>query len=197
MTKEKKTAAELLAELESDPTFRGRRLEREQVRSREAEKLAEAEAPLVAELAALGLDVSSAWDLVNRSNRAYPNAVPVLVEHLQRQYPDAIRAGIARALAVTEARAYWRTLSRLYREEKGQLAKEGLAVAISSIATDDVMDDLIALAREPDNGPSRVLLLSALEGSHDQKATRALMDLGSDPELKKQVQIIFNRRRRR
>jgi hypothetical protein len=196
MTAKKKTASELMAELERDPAFRARRQEREEVRQTEAEELARAEAPLVRALAEVGLEVNSAWDLVNRTTRHYPEAVPVLLEHLQRRYPDAIRAGIARALTVAEARPHWKTLTRLYREEEGRQTKDGLAVAISGIATDDVIEDVIALARDTKHGTSRVLLLSALEGSKNPGVPQALMELGADPELHKQIQLIFKRKKR-
>ena len=38
-----------------------------------------------------------------------------------------------------------------------------------------------------------LLLLSALERSHDPQAWAALMDLGTDPELKKEIQVMLRR----
>jgi hypothetical protein len=55
---------------------------------------------------------------------------------------------------------------------------------------------VIALARDSKQGTSRILLLSALEKSKDPRAQRALMELGADPELQKQIQIIFKRKKR-
>jgi hypothetical protein len=194
--KKKQTVAEFLAELEKNPTFRAQRQEREEAFRRRHEELRQAQAPLVQALAEVGLEVESVWDLVNRPTRHYPEAVPVLLDHLQRPYPDAIRDGIARALTVADARPHWKTLTRLYREEHGRRTKDGLAVAISGIATDEVIEDVIALARDKRNGTSRVLLLYALERSKDPRAQRALMELGTDPELQKQIQIIFKRKKR-
>jgi hypothetical protein len=194
--KKKQTVAEFLAELEKNPTFRAQRQEREEAFRRRHEELRQAQAPLVQALAEVGLEVESVWDLVNRPTRHYPEAVPVLLDHLQRPYPDPIREGIARALTVADARPHWKTLTRLYREEHGRRTKDGLAVAISGIATDEVIEDVIALARDKRNGTSRVLLLYALERSKDPRAQRALMELGTDPELQKQIQIIFKRKKR-
>jgi hypothetical protein len=104
--KKKKTAAEFMAEMERDPAFRAQRQEREAAFRRRNEELRQAEAPLVQALAEVGLDVKSVWDLVNRATRHYPEAVPLLLGHLQRPYPDAIREGIARALTVAEARPH-------------------------------------------------------------------------------------------
>lgn len=196
MTPKKKRAAELMAELEADPTFRAQQREREQLRLRDAGELARAEAPLLRALTEVGLDVKSVWDLVNRATRHYPEAVPVLIDHIQRPYPDTVRAGIARALTVAEARPRWDFFMELYRKERGRHAKEGLAVALSGIATDEVIGDVIALAKDQNNGPSRVLLLSSLESSKDPRAHQALVELGTDPELRKQVHIILRRKKR-
>ena len=196
MKSKKQTAAEFMAELERDPTFRAQRKEREEVFRRKNEELRQAEAPLVQALAEVGLDVTSVWDLVNRTTRYYPEAVSVLLDHLQRPYPDAIREGIARALTVADARSHWDTLTKLYREEQGRRTKDGLAVAIGGIATDEVLEDVIELAKDTRHGASRVLLLLALERSKDARAQQALMELGTDPELEKEIQLIFRRRKR-
>lgn len=162
---------------------------------RKAEEYARAEAGLVEELRANGLAVGSVWDLVN-STDPYPQALPVLLIHLQRRYPDAVREGIARALAVPDAKFAWPVLVKLYRQEHEKRAKGGLAVAIANVADDDVIDELIDLARNPKHGESRLLLLNALERSHLPQARRALMELGSDSELHKEIQIILRRLKR-
>src|SRR5262245_35115759 len=97
-----KTAAELMAELQADQGFVDARAKREEeLRAREAAWRA-AEAPLVAELRAAGETVDSVWDLVN-TTAGYDAALPLLLAHLERGYPDRVREGIARALAVPAA----------------------------------------------------------------------------------------------
>ncbi len=155
-----------------------------------------AEVPLVEELRAAGFTVESAWDFVQTAE-PYPDAVPILLEHLQRPYPDRVREGIARALAVPEARSAWRLLTRLYRAETLPDAKSGLAAALSAIADDAVLDELIALIRDVRHGPTRIVLLSALERSEDRRARAALMALGTDPELVLEIQDILRRLERR
>jgi len=103
----------------------------------DARRLAEwraAEAPLVAELRDAGFDVESAWDLVNTAE-PYPAALPILLKHLSRPYPDRVREGIARALAVRGDAAFaWDELCQLYDQEPaGTDAKEGIAVALAAI----------------------------------------------------------------
>lgn len=173
---------------------RQRQLEEERLK-REAE-YRRAEAPLVDELRAAGFQVESAWDLVNTPG-SYPKAVPILLAHLPRPYPAAVREGIARALAVREASCGWELLTRLYRDEHEVRAKDGLAVAIAAAANDELIGDVIALARDTSQGPSRLLLLGALERSADPRARMAVMDLGTDPELVKEIQVILERLGRR
>jgi hypothetical protein len=155
-----------------------------------------AEAPLVSELRAAGFQVQSAWDLVNTPG-SYPKAVPILLAHLPRPYPAAVREGIARALAVPDTRAPgWNLLTRLYIDEPEPRVRGGLAAAIAAAADDEVIGDVIALVRDARHGSSRVLLLSALQRSADPRALAALMDLGNDPDLIKEIQVILRRLKR-
>lgn len=192
------TAAELLAHLAADPEFVAKEAQREGERQRREAAYRRAETPLVSELYAAGVHVDSVWDLVNMSG-SYSTAIPILLDHIGRPYPPAVREGIARALAVPETRTYngWELLTRLFREEKVPRVKDGLAAAISGAADDDVLGDVIALAHETHLGPSRLLLLSALERSADPRARRALIELAEDPDLEKEIAVILRRLDRR
>ena len=160
---------------------------RDDERKRKELEWRRAEAPLIKELRGAGFDVESVWDLVNTAI-PYPEALPILLAHLERPYPDRVREGIARALAVRDARFAWDALKRLYeRAEPGTDAKDGLAVAIAAAADDDVIDDVIALARDARHGTSRVLLLRALARSRDRDAVSALKELERDAELTREV----------
>jgi hypothetical protein len=118
---------------------------------------------LIQELRQAGFAVESAWDLVNTS-APYPEALPILLAHLQRPYPDRVREGIARALAVLDAKFGWEVLTALYRREPaGTGTKDGLAVALAAASYDDVIGDVIELARDERHGASRLLLLSGLK----------------------------------
>lgn len=155
-----------------------------------------AEAPLVDELRAAGEQVDSVWELVTTSG-ASPKAVPILLAHLARPYPAAIREGIARALAVPETKAAgWAVITELYLTEAEPRVRNGLAAAIAAAADDQVIGEVVALARDPRHGPSRVLLLRALEHSADARARDALADLDADPELTREVQAIQRRLKR-
>ena len=188
MATKKITAAELLAKLNADPEFVARAADRERARLVMVEELSRAEAPVVSDLLAAGLGVESVWDLVN-TGESYTAVLPILVDHLPRAYPAAIREGIARALAVKESRPWWDTLTRFYRAETDQRVRGGLAAAIAASATDDVLGELIDLVRQDNNGESRVILLSVLERSSNVLAGQVLQELTTDPLLGKQARI--------
>lgn len=194
MSKKKKpiTAAELMAQLNADKDFVAKRALEEEERQKRAAEWHEAEKPLVEELRKAGFEVGSAWDLVNTAV-PYEKALPILLNHLQEAYPDRVREGIARALAVPQAKFGWSVLIDLYRNEKGRDAKDGLAVAIAAISDDELIEDVVSLARDARHGPSRVLLLRALRRSADPRARGALKELRTDPELKKEIEVILRR----
>jgi hypothetical protein len=150
---------------------------------------AQAQEPLVAALATVGRRVRSVWDLVNTSE-SYPEAIPILLEHLTHPYPDRILEGIARALAVREAAQAWPQLASHYRstkEDTNRDFKHGLAVALSVIASRSTIDQFIGLARDKANGESRILLLGAIRRSKAPEAKQALADLAADPQLRKAI----------
>ena len=189
-----KTAAELMAELQADPGYVAEQQRRDEELARKAAEWRAAEAPLVDELRAAGFEVESAWDLVNTST-PYPKALPILLEHLERPYPDRVREGIARALAVRDARFGWPRLVRLYRAEEARTdAKSGFAVALAASADDEVIDEVISLAREPVHGESRILLLRGLKRSHAPHAHAALEAFTDDPVLGQEARRLLSGR---
>lgn len=194
------TAAELMAQLEADPEWVARRAKRDEEFAIAEAELQRAEEPLVRDLRSAGCSVGTVWDLVNTPG-SYSNlkVVPILFAHLEREYPPEIRDGIARALAVPAARIGWSTLTRMYVDEQNQRAKDGLAVAVAGASDLGVLDDVISLAKDTRNGSSRGLLLNALErwSSVDPRARTALMALGTDAELAKEVPVILRRLNRK
>lgn len=189
------TLAEHDAQMKADGTYDAmierKRVQEEERQKREAD-WRRAETPLVEELRAAGYAVESAWDLVN-TTASYPTALPILLAHLPRPYPGPVREGIARALAVPEAKLGWEVLLRLYREEYETRPKDGLAVAIAAASADEVIGDVIALVRDTRQGPSRLLLLNALARSTDPRALATLMEMGADPDLEKEIPVILRR----
>jgi hypothetical protein len=191
------TAGELMAELNSDPAFVAARAREDSEREALAAEWRRAEAPLVEQLNAAGLEVTSVWDLVNSPSGRRIRSLPILLDHLQRPYPGRVREGIARALAGPQSRFAWDILTRLYRDETDGDAKSGLAVAVSLSADETVIEDLIELVRDKTNGPTRVSFLESLEHLDDARAKSLLLELETDPELEKEIHDILRRRERR
>lgn len=155
-----------------------------------------ASAPLLADLRSAGYEVSSVWDLVN-IDEAYPDALPVLVQHLNGPYPPDVREGIARALAVRRAIFAWDTIRDAYLSEREKNVKGGLAVALGGMVDREHLPELIQLLSDTRNGPSRLHMLRGLQRLRDARAASTLEALASDADLHKQIAIILHRRRLR
>ena len=135
------SAGELMSRLQSDPEWVRKNAEREANRitiaKQRREEVREEETPLLADLVAVGINVESIWDLVNTKS-AYPAAIPILSEYLQRVKHPRLREGIARALTVREARGAGGhvVLTELQRstEQSPHAVRWALANALTVIA---------------------------------------------------------------
>jgi hypothetical protein len=184
MRSKPETIGEHMARLQRDPEYLKRAAARdEELKKREAAYRL-AEAPLVADLSQAGFKVNSVWDLVNTSFD-YSAAFPVLLRHLSRNYPDAIRDGIARALARKWAFPGWAEILAAYRVEidANPRSKQGLAAALSAIANESVINEVVDIMLDRRNGESRGLLLVNLLNSPSAAAKDALRQISDDPDL--------------
>jgi hypothetical protein len=182
------TAAELMARLNADQHYVSKRKEQEQALLLEQAAFEAAEAPVVAELRAIGVGVNSAWDIVNRKV-SFPQAMPVLRKHVELDYPPKVREGIARAMSDSAARPFWSDLVALYRREADGPVKDALAIALCGAAGAEQFDELISLSLDPANGPSRVALIWALERRVPvEQAESVLLSLAKDPVTRLQAE---------
>jgi hypothetical protein len=168
------------------------------VQERERE-LRLAQAPLIADLGAVGIHVESVWDLVN-TRASYAAAIPVLLNHFTPDYPPEVREGIARALAVREAAWAWDVLLRLFLEEPTsgkRPVKWALACALAGAATNDRVDELIRLVTDQSVGENRLALLQPLAKSRDPRARKTLEGLGEDPQLAREIRLLLGRSKRK
>lgn len=188
-----KTAAELLAELESDPNWIDERAARDAAFEAETARLRAAEQPVLAALRQVGVNVPEVWSLLE-GDRRYPEAIPILLEHLARPYPPAIREGLARALGTPDARPIWHAIAARYVAETDEQVKDALATAVAATVTDMTLDDLLRLIADPQHGSSRVLLLTA---KLPVRALPALELLVDDSDLRLELLRIVKRLRSR
>jgi hypothetical protein len=188
MKKNKTTAAELMAKLNANPEYLARRQASEEALIKRQAQFAQDEAPLVADLQAVGVDVTSAWDMVNLKE-SFPTAMPVLHKHLSLDYPPKVREGIARAMSEGAARPYWKDLVELYEREANTQVKDALAVALCGAAGPEQYDELISLALDRAHGSSRVVLIWALERRIPvEQAEPVLVTLAMDSVTKLQAE---------
>jgi len=102
MTSRRPTVSpEDLAKLHAEWKERDRRHAAE--REQEVQRLLQEILPLASDLAAVGIRVQSAWDLVN-DRKSYPETFPILIRHLFRGYSPRNLEAIVRSLTVVEAR---------------------------------------------------------------------------------------------
>jgi hypothetical protein len=145
----------------------------------------QAERPLALELQAAGYPVDTAWDLYK--HKPYTSALPILVDHLSRDYPDRVREGIARRLAVKEARPWASSIQAYYAAATEPDAKLGLAAAVAATLTRDTIESYIELLKDPGNGKSRILMVRALNRQRDPRAKAAIDELATDPQLSVEI----------
>ena len=113
----------------------------------------EEEAPLRDELHRLGYPVKWVWDFVNAKENYYVSAIPTLIDHLLLPYSDQIREGIARSLAMKEARgvAGPPIVKVLGESGLGDQLRFALANTLTTVADRSDRDSIQALlARELD-----------------------------------------------
>jgi hypothetical protein len=136
------------------------------------------------------------------TNAKYPDALPVLFDHLQRPYPDSVKIAIARALAVSDSKKWWSALIEQFcqrNEDKVNDLKTALATVLSAAADDDLVEDVIRLVGDSSHGEHRVMLLNVLARSARPEAREALERAAKDPQLTKEakIQLRFLARRKR
>ena len=149
---------------------------------------------LISELAQVGVNV----DIVNRlpsiPTSEYRHAIPILMEHLRRDYSDGTLESLARSLATKEAAKYWDEIVAMYKASATRKAQGpgdlpmGLAAAVAAACPPGRLGDLIALVKDP-KLPNRVLLLTPLRKrrAKDPEIARLIDELRHDPELAKEI----------
>lgn len=122
-----------------------------------------------------------------------PEAVPILLEQLNRPHSTEVLWSIANALASPAARSVWPLLVSEFRKwppdgsGKSMGPKDGLANALAATVTNQTIDELIALAKDPSHGSSRLLLLAGIRRSRTPQAKQAIEELAFDPQLAKEI----------
>lgn len=190
------TATDLMARLEADPEWVARRDAAERERSERERLLTEASRPLLQDLRAVGYEVDDVYLL----KKPYVSALPVLAAHLDRDYPEVIRAGIAHMLAVRGGEFAWDHLIEQYRAtDNAELPefKSALAATLARLATAKRLDDLRDLLADRSHGGSRVMFY---RGFMRLKAPDRWELVGAglaDPDLRREAEHLLKEKARR
>lgn len=192
------TAAELMALKEemrrTDPVYRAQVEAVEAERQEWVQKLRRAEQPIVDDLRAAGVEVTSVWDLVNTAD-PYPKALPILLDHLERGgYPDRVMESLGRALAVKPSSDFWDRLRQLYLSASGRGEEEGLAVALAASATADHVEALIGLLDENSRGGTRIHFLRPIKQLGGRRGSEVLKSRQDDELLGKEARALLKGR---
>lgn len=190
------TAAELMAKLDADTEYQARMAAEREALDARARAWRTAEQPLIEELRQIGLPVTSVWDLVNTAE-PYPEALPVLVDHLRRDYPARVTEGIARALAVKESNRYWQILRDAYRSADEYDVQSGLAAALAASARPENYPQLLELVADESRGVTRVIFLQQVAKLGGRDGLAVLEGLQDDEQLGSEASALVARRSRR
>ncbi len=183
--------------LANDPILRAEFETDEVERAARAQVLRDAEQPIVIDLRRVGVDVASVWDLVN-SSEPYPNALPVLLDHLERGgYPDRVMESLGRALAVKPTVAWWDRVKARYLAARSPGEKEGTAVALAACATKAQLGDLIGFLDVADRGESRIYFLRPIKRLGGESGRALLESLRDDPTFGKEATALLRVRRKK
>lgn len=185
------TAGELLSQLEQDKEYVEMMRRKEEEWAADEARLKADEEGLVLELRNAGFYVESVWDLVN-TNASYPEAVPILIRHLQEPHLLRTLDGILRSLTVPEMKG--KALSDL-RTMLFQLVQLEWLTArlIVRSATRQDMPSVVEMLRDVDFGRHRAELLPALRHMPREERADLLDELEKDPELAGKVRAYRKR----
>ena len=176
---------------------RSKPLKREQAET--VRRLREAERPLLADLAGIGLEVESVWNLC-KVPKSRPNAIPVLLDHLTRDYPDRVLMGIGIGLDDKSVRAWWPQLKALYLQTKHDVVRDRMAAVLSNVATRAHYDDLLFFLGIESLGDTRVYFLRPVNRIGNRMSPRmgraAVESLADNPVFAKEATAILARRSR-
>ena len=145
----------------------------------------EASKPVLAELSQAGFDVEWISDLYNE-RFDYRRAIPILLRWLPRVENPAVKEAIVRALSVPWARRTEASnlLVEEFRRSKSDFSLNwAIGNALSVVADDSVLNDIIGLIRDKTYGKAREMLVVALGNMKTLDVKYTLIELLEDEDL--------------
>ena len=137
---------------------------------------------LLNDLAEAGYELGSIWDWVNAPVYA-PEALPILLRHLERATDEKVIEGIARALSDRRYRDAEGALVRKFAEVENAYVRWAIANAITVVGFRNSADEILAYCSNPKFGMSRELLVGELYRIKRPEVEPLLVSLLDDPGL--------------
>jgi len=165
----------------SDFDLARERHKRANERAERARRVQEDEESIIRDLASVGVSVQSIWDFVNTTD-AYPNAIPVLIQHVTEEHEAITKEGLARALTVKEARptASRALISEFEPARHPWHVQAALATAIGYVADASLAADVARLIQDRRLGIVRWVLIDGIRRIRDARIVGALVSVLED-----------------
>ncbi|MET3803662.1 hypothetical protein ABIB25_000646 [Nakamurella sp. UYEF19] len=192
------SATDLIAErnrrLRDDPHYRAQIEKRDAERAERTRRAREAEQPILQELAGIGVSVDSVWEL-RKDPDAAARAVPVLLSHLDHDYPGSVIDGISSSMSGQSARAHWTAIRALYTRTDNAHVRDRLAAVMSGCAIRVHYQDLLSFVGDESLGESRIYFLRPINRIGNRispGAGRSIVNsLATDPMMGKEARAIL------
>jgi hypothetical protein len=160
--KQKKTAGEHMAELESDPAYRQIRDDKAQRRFEREARLRALEEPILADLRAAGLTVDSVYDLLPAHFPLPSQVVQILLKWLPLVSDNAIKESIIRTLIGAREPYDGQPLVDCFTADRSETLRFPIANTIAYSFPTGIAAWLVERAQERRFGSDRQILLLAL-----------------------------------
>lgn len=146
------------------------------------------EEPLLADLKERGIIVDTIARL--DTGHRYDELLPLLIQHLQRDYHDQIKAAIAFVIASSAARPYWAILRKEFEKEKSDKSFYNTALANALLHTATLTDvcEITDILESCPNSASLILLgVLRKYRKRSAEAEAAIRRFSSDPRYSKEI----------
>jgi hypothetical protein len=185
--------------MREDPGYRARAEQFEADLQARVLREREASQPVLDDLRAIGIDVASVWDLYKVPD-ARPKAIPVLLRHIVRDYPDRVLEGIGQGLDDRASRAWWGDLRTILGNTQHPVVRDRVACALATCAARQQYPDLLTFLRDDSLGESRIYFLRPINriGNRisDGEGRAAIESVADDPVLGEEAAAILKGRSR-
>lgn len=150
--------AEKERRLREDPVYRAAVEQAEAERAAKAQERLLASLPVLDDLRSVGVEVESLGHLYKQPD-AYDVAIPVLLDHMRREYPERTLEGIGLALPFKLPAKCWDEVKALYLATGSDAVRDRLGAALASCAARKHYEDLLRFIQDEALGESRIYFL--------------------------------------